>query len=152
MIFFVRFSSSTAFSSWQPERMWVLHAIPCPRLKVATLPPKSPEQLLNTLKEVNPQKLTWKTVIAEIPEVVITHLSLSISRGAISARLDSSCYSLPKVVFLRLVLVDGAPSIGESSNTTSRKVANAVDSARRRSGILLCVSRKDWGLQQRYQR
>ena len=114
--------------------------------------PKSPEQLLNTLKEVNPQKLTWKTVIAEIPEVVITHLSLSISRGAISARLDSSCYSLPKVVFLRLVLVDGAPSIGESSNTTSRKVANAVDSARRRSGVLLCVSRKDWGLQQRYRR
>src|ERR1035441_1726406 len=38
MIFFDRFSSSTAFSSWQPERMWVLHAIPCLRLKVATLP------------------------------------------------------------------------------------------------------------------
>src|ERR1022692_3272718 len=38
MIFFVRFSSSTAFSIWQPERMWVLHAITCLRLKVATLP------------------------------------------------------------------------------------------------------------------
>jgi hypothetical protein len=38
MIFFDRFSSSTTFSSWQPERMWVLHAITCLRLKVATLP------------------------------------------------------------------------------------------------------------------
>jgi hypothetical protein len=38
MIFFDRFSSSTTFSSWQPERMWVLHAIIWLRLKVATLP------------------------------------------------------------------------------------------------------------------
>src|ERR1019366_2021985 len=38
MIFFDRFSSSTTFSIWQPERMWVLHAITCLRLKVATLP------------------------------------------------------------------------------------------------------------------
>src|ERR1017187_9085506 len=38
MIFFDRFGSSTTFSSWQPERMWVLHAITCLRLKVATLP------------------------------------------------------------------------------------------------------------------
>src|ERR1035438_9214282 len=40
MIFFDRFSSSTTFSSWQPERMWLLHAIICLRLKVATLPPR----------------------------------------------------------------------------------------------------------------
>jgi len=40
MIFFDRFSSSTTFSSWQPERMRVLHAIICLRLKVATLPPR----------------------------------------------------------------------------------------------------------------
>ena len=31
-------------------------------------------------------------------------------------------------------------------------MANAVDSVRRRSGVLLCVSREDWGLQQRYRR
>jgi hypothetical protein len=37
MIFFDRFSSSTTFLSWQPEHMWVLHAVSL-RLKLATLP------------------------------------------------------------------------------------------------------------------
>src|ERR1035437_9008221 len=45
MIFFDRFSSSTTFSSWQPERMWALHAITCLRLKVATLPLRRSQSL-----------------------------------------------------------------------------------------------------------